>query len=133
MTEHTMYPKEHTMYPKEHTMYIFINNDLNMGKGKIAAQVGHIVEIMIEELVKAELTSTKKKSFLEDYNIWKRTGRKKIILKATEEEIKQLSQLDGAHCVVDAGLTQIPSGSMTVVGFLPSSTKKDTFSKFKLL
>jgi PTH2 family peptidyl-tRNA hydrolase len=114
-------------------MYIFVNNDLNMGKGKIAAQVGHIVEIMIEELVKAELTSTKKKSFLEDYNIWKRTGRKKIILKSTDEEIKRLSQLDGAHCVMDAGLTQIPSGSMTVVGFLPSSTKKDIFSKFKLL
>ncbi len=114
-------------------MYILINNDLNMGKGKIAAQVGHVVEIIIEELVKAELTSTKKKSFLEDYKVWKKTGRAKIVLKATEEEIKQLSQLDGAHCVVDAGLTQIPSGSMTVVGFLPSSTKKDIFSKFKLL
>lgn len=124
---------EHTINSKEFVMYIFVNNDLNMGKGKIAAQVGHIVEIMIEELVKAELTSTKKKSFLEDYNTWKRTGRKKIILKATEEEIKQLSHLDGAHCVVDAGLTQIPSGSMTVVGFLPSGTKKDMFGKFKLL
>ncbi len=124
---------EYNINSKEFVMYIFVNNDLNMGKGKIAAQVGHIVEIMIEELVKAELTSTKKKSFIEDYTIWKRTGRKKIILKATEEEIKQLSQIDGAHCVVDAGLTQIPSGSMTVVGFLPSSTKKNIFSKFKLL
>ncbi len=124
---------EYNINSKEFVMYIFVNNDLNMGKGKIAAQVGHIVEIMIEELVKAELTSTKKKSFIEDYTIWKRTGRKKIILKATEEEIKQLSQIDGAHCVVDAGLTQIPSGSMTVVGFLPSSTQKNIFSKFKLL
>jgi PTH2 family peptidyl-tRNA hydrolase len=124
---------EYNINSKEFVMYIFVNNDLNMGKGKIAAQVGHLVETIIEELVKAELTSTKKKSFLEDYNIWKRTGRKKIILKATEEEIKQLSQLDGSRYIVDAGLTQIPSGSMTVVGFLPSSTKKNIFSKFKLL
>ncbi len=44
---------EYNINSKEFVMYIFVNNDLNMGKGKIAAQVGHIVEIMIEELVKA--------------------------------------------------------------------------------
>ena len=115
-------------------MYLIINNDLNMGKGKIAAQVAHVIESIIEELVKAELrSSTKKKSFLEDYNLWKISGRAKIVLKATEEEIRQLSRLDDARYIIDAGLTQVAPGSMTVVGFLPSSTKKEIFNKFKLL
>ena len=114
-------------------MYIVINNDLNMSKGKIAAQVGHVVEIIIEELVRAELISTKKKSFLEDYKVWKNTGRAKIVLKANDEEIKHLSMLDNARCVIDAGLTQVAPGSMTVVGFLPSKTNKDILNKFKLL
>jgi PTH2 family peptidyl-tRNA hydrolase len=114
-------------------MYLIVNNDLNMSKGKIAAQVGHVVESIIEELVKAEFTSTKKKSFLEDYNLWKRSGRAKIVLKANQEEIKDLSRLDNARCIIDAGLTQVAPGSMTVVGFLPSCTKKEIFTKFKLL
>ena len=107
-----------------------------MSKGKIAAQVGHIVESIIEELVKAEIFSSnqsKKKSFLEDYNLWKRVGRAKIVLKATQEEIKQLSILDDARYIIDAGLTQVEPGSMTVVGFLPSKTKIENFNKFKLL
>ena len=117
-------------------MYLIVNNDLNMSKGKIAAQVGHIVESIIEELVKAEIFSSnqsKKKSFLEDYNLWKRVGRAKIVLKATQEEIKQLSILDDARYIIDAGLTQVEPGSMTVVGFLPSKTKIENFNKFKLL
>jgi PTH2 family peptidyl-tRNA hydrolase len=114
-------------------MYLIINNDLNMGKGKIAAQVAHVVELIIEELVRAELSSTKKKSFLEDYNLWKKTGRAKIVLKATEEEIKQLSRLDDARYIIDTGLTQVEPGSMTAIGFLPSCTKKNILNKFKLL
>ena len=117
-------------------MYLIVNNDLNMSKGKIAAQVGHIVESITEELVKAEIFSsnqTKKKSFLEDYNLWKRVGRAKIVLKANQNEIKELSRLDDARYIIDSGLTQVQPGSMTVIGFLPSNTKIEKFTKFKLL
>lgn len=114
-------------------LYVVINNDLNMGKGKIAAQVGHVIEDIIEELVKAELSSSKNKSFLDDYKIWKYNGRTKIILKGTTHELQELCMIDGARYVRDAGKTQIEAGSLTVVGFFPSKTKKAFLKNFKLL
>ena len=114
-------------------LYVVINNDLNMGKGKIAAQVGHVIEDIIEELVRAEMSSTKKKSFLDDYKIWKYNGRAKIVLKGTTQELLQLCEVDGARYVRDAGKTQIEAGSLTAVGFFPSRTKKELLKNFKLL
>jgi peptidyl-tRNA hydrolase len=32
-------------------MYILVNNDVKMGKGKIAGQVGHVVGLITEEIV----------------------------------------------------------------------------------
>ena len=114
-------------------LYVVINNDLNMGKGKIAAQVGHVIEDIIEELVRAEMSSSKKKSFLDDYKIWKYNGRTKIVLKGTTKELQELCEVDGARYVRDAGKTQIEAGSLTAVGFFPSKTKKELMKKFKLL
>lgn len=114
-------------------LYVVINNDLNMGKGKIAAQVGHVVETIIEELVRAEMSSSKKKSFLDDYQSWKYNGRAKIVLKGTTQELQELCMIDGARYVRDAGKTQIEAGSLTAVGFFPSRTKKELLKNFKLL
>lgn len=115
-------------------LYVVINNDLNMGKGKIASQVGHVIESIIEELVRTEiLSSNLKKTIVNDYNIWKYNGRTKIILKGTTEELMELCKIDGAKYVLDAGKTQIESGSLTAVGFPPSKTKKELLKKFKLL
>jgi PTH2 family peptidyl-tRNA hydrolase len=114
-------------------LYVVINNDLNMGKGKIAAQVAHVVEDIIEELVRAEIFGAKKKKFLDDYKSWKVNGRTKIILKGSQQDLQELCKLDEARYIRDAGKTQINEGSLTAVGFFPSKTKKELLKNFKLL
>ena len=82
-----------------------------MGKGKIAAQVGHAAVI-------AALNAIEKTPAI--FEMWRSQGQSKVVLKATDsseiEGILQQAEQNGAPvCKVhDAGRTQIPSGSLTV-------------------
>jgi PTH2 family peptidyl-tRNA hydrolase len=117
-------------------MYIFVNNDLKMQKGKIAGQVGHVVQIITEEIIIKSMESTKHN--IPDccirYDKWKH-GAAKIILKATEKELLELKNMDESRYVLDAGKTQISPNSLTVVGFFPNHKKRmyELTKKFKLL
>ena len=93
-------------------MYIFVNSDLAMDKGKACTQVGHAVQRMMEVfLLHGRYTA--------EYNRWRDNGCTKITLKATAQQIRELSLRPEAVYVVDAGLTQLPAGSLTVVCFPP--------------
>ena len=105
------------------TMYFVVNTTLKMGKGKIAGQVGHAVETLIEDLIQKPT---------QEYINWKYSLRRKVVLKATESEIKVFLENAAKHdksnktinndsfiIVKDAGLTQIDPGSLTVLGFVP--------------
>ncbi len=120
----------------EPIMYLFVNYGLKMGKGKIAAQCGHAVGIMVEELV-----NHPNQEFVD----WKETSMKKVVLKADDEqtllnllkEKMEVTNLESGNCVQirDAGCTQVPQNSLTVVGFKPMY-KKDVpkeFSEYQLL
>jgi PTH2 family peptidyl-tRNA hydrolase len=124
---------EETQEPEEYASYIVVNNDLNMSKGKIASQVGHITESIAERAMKIMYESTKSKEFVIDYMKYAKSGRKKIILKGTQEELEELSKEKDAEFIIDAGRTEIAPGSLTVVGFLPSNKNKERFKKFRLL
>ena len=122
-------------------MYLVVNADLGMGKGKIAAQVGHVVQLLTEKMLTEEMPSEKmlgemssSSGWLLVYDEWKRHGIKKIVLKATEKQLLELIA-DHPDCVYirDAGLTQIAPGSLTVVGFPPQLKYGPILSKFKLL
>lgn len=114
-------------------MYIIVNNDLQMGKGKIASQVGHVVQDIVEDIIIKKYESKKTLGICSDYNTWKSEGCKKIVLKATNAELMKLLTLDLAHYIVDAGKTQIEPGSLTVVGFPPMRTMDEHMKQFKLL
>ena len=107
-------------------MYLFVNNDLKMGTGKIAAQVGHVVLDIGEHIL-----NNKKSDEFKRYQEWKKTGKAKIVLKATEQDLLTLAQLPESKYILDAGRTQIKSGSLTVVGFFPNSHPE--FKKYPLL
>jgi peptidyl-tRNA hydrolase len=117
---------------QDYTMYIIINNDLNMGKGKIASQVGHVVQHIIEDLLESYYNSNKIKDKYSNYLKWK-NGCKKIVLKASQADL--LYCLENYDCVpvYDLGKTQIEANSLTCVGFYPSNTNSQLFTKFKLL
>ena len=115
-------------------MYILVNDDLKMGKGKIAGQVGHVVGLITEKIIQDYYESNKKPSDIYlRYLTWKRTGIAKIVLKATEEQIKTFIGEPETIYILDAGKTQIAPNSLTVIGFFPNTTNKEKFKDFKLL
>lgn len=93
-------------------MYILVNNDLKMGKGKIAGQVGHSVSSLVRKL---EKNPTK------NYIYWLANGEAKIIIKSTEEEMLKLRKKysDKTVEIRDLGKTQIEPDSLTTIGFIP--------------
>ena len=102
-------------------MVFVVNHDLKMGKGKIAAQVGHAA-------VKATLKSGELRPELLD--AWLSTGQKKICVKgenvmhieSIEKQAKEHQIL--ASKIHDAGHTQIPTGSLTVLALGPDEEQK---------
>ncbi len=91
-------------------MYIIVNKDLKMGVGKIAGQVGHGV---------AKLTRILEKNPTQTYKSWVKTAEAKIVLKGSEKQMLELSEKYKCIQIHDAGKTQIPEGSMTVIAFPP--------------
>jgi PTH2 family peptidyl-tRNA hydrolase len=119
----------------EHAMYIIINNDLNMGKGKIAAQACHAA---------CRVTRCLHGQNNADYNTWLRSGEAKIVLKGTEKQMLELiekydnsktSQSNRCVNVHDAGHTQVAPNSLTAIAFFPVLKKNapEELSKYKLL
>jgi PTH2 family peptidyl-tRNA hydrolase len=111
-------------------MYIFINTSLKMSAGKVAGQVGHLVQQIIEDVITLGNNSNKKYKKYKKYIEWKNEGCTKIILKATLEQINELKKRGDIYYVLDAGKTQIEPGSLTVVGFCPMVTSE--FTEYKL-
>ena len=102
-------------------MVFVINHELKMGKGKIAAQVGHAA-------VKATLLSGELRPELLD--AWLSTGQKKVCVKADDvRQLEQIEQQAKHHQILtskihDAGHTQIPAGSYTVLALGPDEEEK---------
>jgi PTH2 family peptidyl-tRNA hydrolase len=96
---------------------IAVRTDLKMSKGKTAVQVAH-----------GSLSSyVKTKKYYPDWaDNWFKEGQKKITVKVkTEEEILEIAELarrnDIPYSIInDAGLTQLPPGTITVVGIGPA-------------
>lgn len=97
-------------------MVVIVRRDLDIGKGKMAAQSAHAA-------VTAALYSQKhdKKMFRK----WLDQGQKKVVVRA--ENIETLYRfkdtLENAgiktFLITDAGLTQIPPGTVTCLGTVP--------------
>ncbi|MEM3841507.1 MAG: peptidyl-tRNA hydrolase Pth2 [Candidatus Micrarchaeaceae archaeon] len=120
------------MQPDEIKQVIIVRADLDMGKGKLAAQVAHASLMSYFESEKASPDTAKK---------WIDSGEKKIVLKVDNEDdlikLFKAFQFKKVPCalVSDAGLTQIPPGSKTALGIGPwKSSEIDVFTKtLKLL
>jgi len=96
---------------------IIINEGLEMSKGKMTAQACH-----------ASL-SAYLKSDEDERSDWKSSGQKKIVVKAPEDDfddfMAQAERLNiPCYKVMDAGLTEIESGSQTAIGLGPDKASK---------
>lgn len=113
-------------------MYIFVNTDLKMKPGKIASQVGHAVQLVIEDIMIDMYESNKVPEKVTKYLNWKKNCVK-IVLKANAKQMYELSQHDSARYIIDDGATQVPENSLTAVAFFPGSLTKDDVKDYKLL
>lgn len=90
-----------------------VRNDLKMGKGKIAAQVGHATLGIYKKNIREKRTS-----ILEQ---WGNSGEAKIVCKInSEKEMNKLKDMAEkmnmcTHIVCDAGHTQVVAGSKTIL------------------
>ncbi len=97
------------------TMVLVVRSDLKLSSGKLVAQTGHAA---VEVALKA------RKSELDLLTRWREEGARKISLKVPDENA--LKRLFGeakeaglvTYLVKDAGHTEIPPGTLTVVGIL---------------
>jgi len=101
----------------EYKQVLVFRTDLQMGKGKIAAQAGHAA------ISAAQDAFNHHKKW---YEAWLYEGQKKVAVKVqTEKELCELEEaaedLGLPHAlIVDRGLTQIPEGSITCLGIGPA-------------
>jgi len=99
-----------------HKMVIVARKDLDLSKGKLAAQVGHAA---VECTLKAMRYSR------DDLDTWLAQGQMKAVLKVQSEKdffpIKQAAERAGltTSLITDAGHTEIPAGTVTVLGIGP--------------
>lgn len=113
-------------------MLLIVNNELKMGKGKIAAQCGHAT------LGAYRIARKYCKTGLER---WCRHGTAKVVVRVDQEsemyDIYEKAKLIGlvGYIVMDAGRTQIAAGSRTVLalGPAPVSMIDQITSHLKLL
>ncbi len=99
---------------------ILVRADLKMSTGKTAAQAAHASHSAGERA---------REDWTDWYNAWMREGQKKVVLKVeNKEEIIGLyqdareSELP-CYIVSDAGLTELPEGTVTALGIGPGPSE----------
>jgi len=101
----------------EYKMVIVTRKDLNLSPGKLAAQVAHAAVVCALE--------TKKKN-PKWFTKWQNEGGKKAVVKVDSEKDFYLLKENAekldifAYIVEDAGHTEIPAGTKTVLGIGPA-------------
>jgi len=101
----------------EYKMVIVTRQDLKLSPGKLAAQVAHAA-------VACALDTKKHNS--KWFNKWQSEGGKKAVVKVECEDdfypLKEKAESLGivTYLVVDAGHTEIPAGTKTVLGVGPA-------------
>ncbi len=98
-------------------LVLVARTDVEMSAGKLASQCAHAAVICYKAASKYDSNIVE---------LWECTGQPKIVVKCnTESELKKLSkEAQNAKTVTalvkDAGRTQVPSGTVTVLGIGPA-------------
>ena len=100
----------------DYKMVIAVRTDLKLSRGKTAVQVAHAAVI-------CALKARKHRS--DSFSRWYQEGQKKVVVKVKDlEELRSLLEVAHvrgliAELVRDAGLTEVPPGTITCVGIGP--------------
>jgi peptidyl-tRNA hydrolase, PTH2 family len=105
----------------EYKQVLVFRKDLPLSKGKIAAQAGHAAVSAAQDAAV---------HYKKWWEAWLYEGQRKIAVKVADE--KELHELEKAaeevglpHAlIVDAGLTEIPAGTVTCLGIGPAPAER---------
>lgn len=104
-----------------HKLVIVTRKNLKLSAGKLAAQVGHAA---VECALRAQGEDAR------TFKTWLREGQKKVVVKVESEKdfypLKEAAEaLNLPTCLIhDAGQTEIPAGTVTVLGIGPGPNEK---------
>lgn len=123
----------HQTVPKALKMVLIVRQDIRLSKGKTSSQCAHAAVMCYERSL-----SCGRKNFLDT---WKVLGQPKVVLRIENaqqmEKLYSLATSQGIIAVLvhDAGRTEIPSGTLTVLGLGPdcSDKLKEIVGKLKVL
>merc|ERR1712029_1242010 len=105
----------------EFKMVFVVNTSLEMGAGKVAAQVGHAA-LGVQRTLAAKSKEGKYKVTMTDLGLWQDFGEKMVVVKGeSTQHLRDLHLMAEdlelpSFLVKDAGITQVPSGAVTVFG-----------------
>lgn len=105
----------------DYKQVIIVRTDIRMSKGKLAVQVAHAAVIAAFEAYR------RKREWFEQ---WWISGQKKVVVKGGSEEkllkYAEIAKKQGlpVSIVRDAGLTELPAGTLTAVGIGPAPSNK---------
>lgn len=100
----------------KYKMAIVVRDDLKLSKGKLSAQVAHAA-------VSCAIKSEKNNKYFSE---WFSEGQKKVVLKIDDLDslIRVFNEAKSVglttELIKDAGLTEIPPGTITVLGIGPA-------------
>jgi peptidyl-tRNA hydrolase len=113
-------------------MYLIVRESLNMGAGKVGAQCGHAVQLIMLEWLKLQKfaiefgyknINEKESIQYANFNDWidrKTNGSfRKVVLRANDKEWEKIKNELDHVLVTDAGLTEVAAGSETVIVLWP--------------
>lgn len=121
-----------------YVLYLVVKKSLNMSPGKIAAQCSHATGMIYDwyfEVNQNVNLPIKIDIKLNIFDEWKGENYRKVVLSADDKEFEKLKLEPFSFLVTDQGLTEIPEGSETVIGFYPmkKSERSNVLKRLQLL
>ena len=130
-------------------MYLFVNQDLKLTRGQIAAQTSHLTQVITEEIIKDSFIFSPTPSYCMNYMKWKYSSENKlfgttIVYKATTSQLEKLLEEEKeARFIIDEIPSKTPISTtsplptdnkyLTVVGLFPTFEKEKFKNTFSLL